>query len=168
MKQEFAFIRICLLLFGLVFFYISSFAQGVIINQNGTISVQTGSTIINSNGSISTVHGSIIVNSDGSHAVIAGSSVINANGTISTIASPLLTEKDDDHPFSDTKELTQQRFSRGSKKRINISSSQKLKQHPSLTLPVESFSHPVSTDPFQLNNRKVSEKNDKPSVRMSN
>ncbi|MGK9117307.1 hypothetical protein [Olivibacter jilunii] len=168
MKQRFTSIKIWLLLSGLTLLTLSSFAQGVIVNQDGTISIQNGSTIISSNGSVSTVHGSIIVNADGSHSVIAGSSVINANGTVSTIALPLASEKEDNHPFSDSKDSDEQYFPPRHNKKINISKSQKLKQNPSSTIPVESFSHPVSTDPFQLNNDKNLRQKNKSVVSISN
>lgn len=132
------------------------FAQGVIVNQDGTISIQTGSTIVNSNGSVSTVHGSIIVNSDGTHSIVAGSSIINANGSTSTITSPLLTDKPDENPVICKEDLTQE-FPAISKRSTKINRYRK-KQATYFQLPdtVQSLRHPNSTDPFRLNQDKDS------------
>lgn len=115
---------------------VTALAQGVILNNDGTISIQTGSTIINSNGSLSTIQGSFIVNSDGTQSIIAGSSVINPNGSTSTITSPLFTDKPDENSAVRKRDL--------------------IKGFPRATLSQSSetlqpLRHPNSTDPFHLN-----------------
>lgn len=127
------------------------FAQGVIVNQDGTISIQTGSTIVNSNGSISTVHGSIVVNSDGTHSIIAGSSIINSNGSISTISSPLLSDKPDETPIAQTTYLVEE-SSTISKRRAKLNRSRKkLARFFESSETVQPLRPPNSTDPFHLN-----------------
>jgi len=64
MKKVFA---ICL------FVLVCAKVQGqIIVNADGTHSIQHGSHIINPNGTISVQHGSVIVNTNGGHSTIQG------------------------------------------------------------------------------------------------
>lgn len=73
------------LVIGLAMLAVTSYGQKVIVNPDGTHSIQTGSVIVNPNGTHSTVHGSgtnsVIVNPNGTHSVRVGSVIVNPNGS---------------------------------------------------------------------------------------
>ena len=56
----------------------------VIVNADGTHSIQHGPHIINPNGTISVQHGPHIIHPDGTISVTHGSTIVNSNGSIST------------------------------------------------------------------------------------
>ncbi|TCK85090.1 hypothetical protein [Albibacterium bauzanense] len=74
-----------------VFFFVNVQGQ-IVVNADGTHSIQHGPHIINPNGTISVQHGPHIINSDGSVSVKHGSVIVNTNGSHSTI---LGSERDD-------------------------------------------------------------------------
>lgn len=86
-----------LLIFSL--FSLENYAQGIIVNPDGTHSVVSGSVVINSNGTHSTISGSTIINPNGTVSTISGSSVIGSNGSVSTFIKPF-EQKNDSSPFT--------------------------------------------------------------------
>lgn len=75
-----------------IFFYVHVQGQ-IIVNADGTHSIQHGPHIINPNGTVSVQHGPHIINSDGSVSVKHGSVIVNTNGSHSTVLGQ--PEKDD-------------------------------------------------------------------------
>jgi len=69
----------------------------IIVNADGTHSIQHGLHIINPNGTVSVQHGPHIINSDGSVSVQHGSVIVHANGSHSTVQG--LPEKDDSKDY---------------------------------------------------------------------
>lgn len=60
-------------------------AQQVIVNADGTHSVQYGNVIVNPNGTHSLIYGNVQIHSDGTHSIKQGNSIVNSNGTHSLI-----------------------------------------------------------------------------------
>lgn len=84
-----------------LFVFFCAEVQGqIIVNADGTHSIQSGSHIINPNGTVSVQHGPHIINSDGSVSVIHNSVIVNNNGSHSTILSPA--KKDDNKDDSNS------------------------------------------------------------------
>lgn len=74
----------------------------VIVNPDGTHSVQHGSVIVNSDGSHSVKHGSVLVNPNGSHSVIheqenGNATIINPDGSHSIKMGSVLVDPDGSH-----------------------------------------------------------------------
>lgn len=69
---------------GLAMMLCSPVLGQVIINADGTHSIQHGPHIINPNGTISVQHGPHIIHPDGSISVTHGSTIVNPNGSTST------------------------------------------------------------------------------------
>jgi len=78
---------------GLFVFFCAKVQGQIIVNADGTHSIQHGLHIINPNGTVSVQHGPHIINSDGSVSVQHGSVIVHANGSHSTAQG--LLEKDD-------------------------------------------------------------------------
>lgn len=90
-----------ILLLPALIFSLNVYSQEVIVNPDGTHSIQTGSVIVNPDGTHSTVHGNVIVNPNGTHSIKAGSIIVNPNGThsISTSESRQSGADLDRYPF---------------------------------------------------------------------
>lgn len=74
MKQVFA--------LGLFLFICAQSQAQIIVNSDGTHSIQHGMHAVNSDGTVSVIHGPHLIHSNGTVSVIHGSTIINPDGSI--------------------------------------------------------------------------------------
>lgn len=67
---------------GLFLFICAQLQAQIIINSDGTHSVQHGMHAVNLDGTISAIHGNHLIHSNGTISVIHGSTIVNPNGTV--------------------------------------------------------------------------------------
>lgn len=106
------------IIIGLFMLLCSAVLGQVIVNADGTHSIQHGPHIINPNGTISVQHGPHIIHSDGTVSVDHGSGIINPNGSISKkqellnddTTAPILHTEETPRFSSTVTELNNQKF----------------------------------------------------------